>query len=100
MSKRDLYAFVTDAGWKANLTAIRPHAPLYGDYRLCVFTESDLPRVESEYIDVEFKYLEPSETIERMLVGGVGPFICNIEKAREVAKHFTHVEYQSNKGTL
>ena len=89
MIKLDLYAFVTDAGWQAKLTSIRPHAPLYGDYRLLVFTESDLPSLESEYADAEFKYLSASETIEQITSGAIGPFICNIEQAREVAAYFT-----------
>ena len=89
MNNNDLYAFVTDAGWQAKLTSIRPNAPLYGDYRLLVFTESDLPSLEDEYADAEFKYLSASETIEQMISGTIGPFICNIEQAREVAKHFT-----------
>lgn len=92
MSKRDLYAFVTDAGWQDRLTSVRPHAPLYGDYRLLVFTESDLPSLEAEYDDVDFKYLEQNETIEQMVSGAIGPFICNIEQAREVVKHFTSEE--------
>ena len=92
MIKRDLYAFVTDAGWQTKLTSVRPHAPLYGDYRLLVFTESELPKLEAEYADADFKYLEPSETIEQMASGTIGPFICNIEQAREVAAYFTPEE--------
>lgn len=89
MIKRDLYAFVTNTGWNDKLTAVRPHAPLCGSYRILVFTESDLPKLKAEYADAEFKHLEPIETIEQMTVGAIGPFICNIEQAREVAKHFS-----------
>ena len=89
MIKQDLYAFVTDAGWQDKLTAVRPHAPLYGNYRLLVFTGSELPSLEDKYADADFKYLEPSQTIEQMTGGAIGPFICNIEQAREVAAYFT-----------
>ena len=92
MIKRDVYAFVTDAGWRDKLTTVRPHAPLCGSYRILVFTESDLPKLEAEYADAEFKYLSASETIEQMISGAVGPFICNLEQAREVAKNFTPEE--------
>jgi len=92
MSNNDLYAFVTDAGWHAKLATVRPNATLYGDYRLLVFTESDLPSIEAKYAGAEFKYLSASETIEHMNSGAIGPFICNIEQAREVAKHFTPEE--------
>jgi len=91
MSNNDLYAFVTDAGWQAKLTAFRPNAPLYGGYRLLVFTESDLPSLEDEYADEEFKYLSASETIEQMTSGAIGPFICSIEQAHLVAPYFTPV---------
>ena len=87
--KRDLYAFVTTQGWESSLTERWPDAPLIDDYRLLVFTESELPKLESEYADAEFKYLSVSETIEQMTSGTIGPFICNIEQAREVVKHFT-----------
>lgn len=92
MNNNDLYAFVTDAGWYAKLATVRPNAPLYGDYRLLVFTESDLPSIEAEYAGAEFKYLSVTETIEQMTSGTTGPFICNLEQAREVAKHFTPEE--------
>lgn len=99
MIKRDLYAFVTDAGWEDRLTSIRPDAPLYGDYRLCVFSEGDLPKFKEEFSDITFKYLTTGEMITQMEAGVIGPYLCYIEKARVVATHFTPAEYQNNKGT-
>ena len=86
------YAFVTEQGWESSLSERWPDAPLVGDYRLLVFAGTDLPKLEAEYADAEFKYLTASETIEQMTSGTIGPFICNIEQAREVAKHFTPEE--------
>ena len=98
MSKRDLYAFVTDSGWQGRLISIRPDAPLYGDYRLCVFSEGDLPKFKEEFSDITFKYLTTGEMISQIEGGVIGPYVCYIEQAREVAKYFTPAEYQSNKG--
>ena len=86
------YAFVTEQGWESSLFEKWPDAPLVGDYRLLVFAGAELPKLEAEYADVEFKYLSASKTIEQMTSVTIGPFICNIEQAREVAKHFTKDE--------
>ena len=83
------YAFVTSQGWESSLSERWPDAPLIGDYRLLVFAGADLPKLEVEYVDAEFKYLSASETIEQMTSGTIGPFICNIEQAREVVTYFS-----------
>ena len=83
------YAFVTAQGWESSLSERWPDAPLIGDYRLLVFAGADLPKLEVEYADAEFKYLSASETIEQVTSGAIGPFICNIEQAREVVTYFS-----------
>lgn len=90
------YAFVTAQGWESSLCERWPNAPQYGDYRLLVFAGSDLPRLESEYSNVDFKYLEASETIEQMGLGAIWPLICNLEQAREIAEYFTPDEELTN----
>lgn len=90
------YALVTEQGWDNGLNEIWPDAPLYGGYRMLVFAGADLPQVESEYSAADFKYLEATETIEQMESGATGPFICNLEQAREIAKHFTPEEGLTN----
>jgi hypothetical protein len=82
------YAFVTQEGWET-LKERWPDAPLYGNYRLLVFSGNQLPGLEEEYSDAEFKYLETQETIDAMLEGTIGPFICSLSQARDIAKHFT-----------
>lgn len=85
------YAFVTNEGWERSLSERWPDAPLYGGYRLLVFAGADLPKIENEYADADFKYLSTSETIKAIESAEVGPFICDINQAREIAKHFTPV---------
>lgn len=83
------YALVTKQSWELSLSGRWPDAPTYGNYKLLVFAGSDLPSIESEYSEADFKYLSVSETIEQMEQGIIGPFICNLEQAREIAAHFT-----------
>lgn len=83
------YALVTSEGWVKSLSERWPDAPQYGDYRMLVFAGADLPKIEAEYSNADFKYLEASETIEQMESGAIGPFICNLEQAREIAEYFT-----------
>jgi len=90
------YAFVTLQGWESSLSERWPDAPIYGEYKLLVFAGSDLPSIESEYSEADFKYLPASETIEQMNLGAIGPFICNLEQAREIAAHFTPNEDLTN----
>ena len=90
------YALVTIKGWNKSLSERWPDAPKYGEYRLLVFAGSDLPGIEREYSEADFKYLPASETIEQMNVGAIGPFICNLEQAREIAAHFTPDEDLTN----
>lgn len=83
------YAFVTAQGWGESLSKRWPDAPLVGDYRLLVFAGADLKPLESEYSDAEFKYLDAHQTIEQLELGNVGPFICDINQAKQVIDHFT-----------
>ena len=83
------YAFVTNEGWESSLSERWPDAPLYGGYRLLVFAGSDLPKIEKEYTEADFKYLSSNETIKAIESAEVGPFICDINQAREIAKYFT-----------
>lgn len=83
------HALVTIEGWDKSLSERWPDAPQYGDYKLLAFAGSDLPKLESEYSNADFKYLEASKTIEQMKLGAIGPFICNLEQAREIAEYFT-----------
>lgn len=83
------YAFVTAQCWESSLSERWPDAPLVGDYRLLVIAGADLPKLEAEYAAAEFKYLSASETIEQMTSGTIGPFICDINQAREIVAHFT-----------
>lgn len=83
------YAFVTDKGWQTSLSKRWPDAQGYSGYRLLVFAGSDLPKLEREYEKANFKYLNVKQTIENIELGNTGPFICNLEQAREVANHFT-----------
>ena len=82
------YAFVTAQGWESSLSERWPDAPLIGGYRLLVFAGADLKPLEAEYSNAEFKYLDEQQAIEQMGLGNVGPFICDINQAREVCKHF------------
>jgi len=82
------YALVTNEGWVKSLSERWPNAPQYGDYRLLVFAGADLPKLEAEYSNADFKYLESIETIEQMGLSAIGPFICNLEQAREIAEYF------------
>ncbi len=86
------YAFVTKEGWELSLSERWPDALTFGDYKLLVFAGSDLTSIEPEYSEADFKYLSARETIEKMNLGVIGPFICNLEQAREVAAHFTPVD--------
>lgn len=90
------YAFVTNEGWELSLSERWPDAPTYGEYKLLVFAGSDLASIETEYSEAEFKYLSVNETIEQMNIGAIGPFICNLEQAREIAAHFTPNEDLEN----
>lgn len=90
------YALVTDKGWESSLSERWPDAPNYGDYKLLVFAGSDLAGIESEYSKADFKYLTAAETIEQMEQGIIGPFICDINQAREIVAHFTPVEDEQN----
>ncbi len=83
------YALVTIKGWELSLSERWPDAPTYGDYKLLVFAGSDLESIETEYSEADFKYLAASETIDQMEQGAIGPFICDINQAREIAAHFT-----------
>ncbi len=83
------HALVTEEGWVRLLFKRWPHAPVYGGYRLLAFAGSDLASIETEYSEADFKCLSASETIEQMERGIIGPFICNLEQAREIAAHFT-----------
>ncbi len=83
------YAFVTNQGWELSLSERWPDAPTYGDYKLLVFAGSDLASIEAEYSEADFKYLAARETIDQMEQGAIGPFICDINQAREIAKHFS-----------
>ena len=89
MIKYDLYAFVTDDGWRTGLIEKWPDAPIYGGYRLLVATATDFPKFEKEYSDVKFKHLLPTEVIQQMEMGNDGPFICDIYQAHEVVNHFS-----------
>jgi len=82
------YAFVTNQGWENSLYEVWPFAPLYGDYRLLVFAGKELPSIEKEYSSATFKYLSVEDTIKAMKSKQIGPFICNIQQAREVTPHF------------
>lgn len=90
------YALVTVKGWGHSLSERWPDAPTYGKYKLLVFAGSDLASIETEYSEAAFKYLSASETIEQMKQGIIGPFICNLEQAREIAAHFTPNEDLTN----
>lgn len=83
------YAFVTNGGWQESLATRWPDAPLYGGHRLLVFAGSDLPKLEIEYSDAEFKYLSAADTIEAMENNERPPFILSIDDAREVCAYFT-----------
>lgn len=83
------YAIVTNESWVKSLSERWPDALQYDDYRMLVFAGSDLDNIESEYSNADFKYLEVSETIKQMELGAIGPFICNLEQAREIAGYFT-----------
>jgi|GEM_PF-2980673 len=90
------YALVTKQSWELSLSGRWPDAPTYGNYKLLVFAGSDLAGIESEYHKADFKHLSASETIEQMNLGAIGPFICNLEQAREIAAHFTPNEDLEN----
>lgn len=90
------YALVTIKGWESSLSERWPDAPTYGEYKLLVFAGSDLTKLELEYSNADFKYLEADETIKQMELGAIGPFICNLEQAREIAAHFTPDEDLTN----
>tara|TARA_R110000822_G_scaffold58228_6_gene145788 strand:- start:27405 stop:27704 length:300 start_codon:yes stop_codon:yes gene_type:complete len=90
------YALVTVGGWERSLSERWPDAPTFGGYKLLVFAGSDLAPIEAEYSEADFKYLSTSETIEQMEQGIIGPFICNINQAREIVAHFTPVEDEQN----
>lgn len=94
--KNQKYAFVTKQGWELSLSERWSGAPTYGDYKLLVFAGSDLASIETEYSNADFKYLSASETIEQMTSGSIGPFICNLEQAREIAANFTQNEDLEN----
>lgn len=83
------YALVTPEIWQDSLITRWPDAPLYGNHRLLVFTNEDLPKLEDEYSEVEFKYLSAADTIKAMESNEKPPFILNLNDAREVCKHFT-----------
>ena len=83
------YAFVTRDAWQDSLIARWPDAPLVGGYRLLVFAGSDLPKLETEYSEVDFKYLNAADTIKAMENNEQPPFILNLGDAREVCEHFT-----------
>lgn len=86
------YAFVTPESWRESLVSRWPDAPLYGGHRLLVFTNEDLPKLEAEYSEVEFKYLGVAGTIEAMKNNEQPPFILNLDDAREVCAYFTPTE--------
>ncbi|GAA61825.1 hypothetical protein P20652_3714 [Pseudoalteromonas sp. BSi20652] len=90
------YALVTNEGWESSLNERWSNAPLVGGYRLLVFSGSDLPKLEAEYSDTEFKYLTVEDTIEAMNAGEIGPFICNINQAREIVAHFNPPQPDTN----
>lgn len=82
------YALVTLQGWELSLSEKWPDAPTFGGYKLLVFAGSELPVIESEYSEADFKYLSASETIEQMEQGIIGPFICNLATAKAISLHF------------
>jgi len=86
------YAFVTPESWQESLISRWPDAPLYGGYRLLVFTRKDLPKLEAEYSDVKFKYLDPDETIRSISDLEKGPFICSLTQTQEIVKYFRELE--------
>lgn len=83
------YAFVTVETWQDSLAERWPDAILYGNYRLLVFAGSDLTPLETEYIGIEFKHLNSSDTIKAMENNEQPPFILNLDDAREVCAYFT-----------
>lgn len=86
------YAFVTHEVWNNSLSERWPDALLYGNHRLLVFAGSDLPKIKSEYSEVEFKYLGVNDTINAMENNERPPFILNLDDAREVCAYFTPIE--------
>ena len=86
------YALVTDKGWRDSLDSRWPYAPLVGDYRLLVFAGESLPEIEREYPKADFKFLPVDEIISRMVLGEIGPFICDIEGARTISNRFNEEE--------
>lgn len=92
MTLHQLYALVTAAGWERSLSKRWPDATLIGDYRLLVFINDDLPKLKAEYSNAEFKELTIGQTIEAMNAGEVGPFVCDLLKARAIVSHFNPPE--------
>lgn len=90
------YALVTTKGWELSLSERWPDAPTYGEYKLLVFAGSDLASIETKYSEADFKHLSAVKTIEQMNLGAIGPFVCSLEQAREIAAHFTPDEDLTN----
>ncbi|MBB1290967.1 MULTISPECIES: hypothetical protein [unclassified Pseudoalteromonas] len=88
MSLFQLYAFVTAAGWDKSLHKRWPDALLVGDYRLLVFTNEDLPKLKGEYSNAVFKEFTLQKTVDAMSAGEIGPFICDLNKAKAIYNHF------------
>lgn len=86
------YAFVTPESWQESLKSRWPDAPLYGGHRMLVFAGSNLPKLKAEFSDVEFKYLNATDTIKAMESNELPPFILNLDDAREVCAYFTPIE--------
>lgn len=84
-----LYAFVTNAHWQANLTDKWPDAPLVGGYRVLVFTNADYQILKQQYSQFEAKELDADEIISGMEAGEIGAFICEIESLKVVMNHFS-----------
>lgn len=82
------YALVTSEGWERSLAERWPDAPVYGNYRMLVFAGNRLAALEQEYATADFKYLDTEGTISAMEEGLVGPFICDLQQARDIAKYF------------
>ena len=87
--KNQKYAFVTSDGWEASLSERWPNAPEYGEYRLLVFSGASLDPLKSEFTEANFRQLGTQGTIEAMEAGELGPLVCSIEEARDVADHYT-----------
>lgn len=87
-----LYAFVTAAGWTESLSERWPDAPLVNGYRVLVFTNADYPALKQQYSEFEAKELTTEQTINAMNANELGPFVCTLEKTKQIMNHFAPPE--------